>query len=305
MAFRHTLLIAPLLLALTACETAQENPNYEYSSTYNNDVPSRFAQNSRHPDQLQTAAPVRYVSTPQTQNSNLVQASSQGATANGTYTRVNHACVNNAAINCTPVPLQATTQQAVITPAYAPNYTLPADHQNAAQQNEPLARVFSEPLSEADYAPSPTENTYSADTVGTPGYEAIRQSQSLSAQSILEAQPSYQTYQPVAQPSAQPAPQAQYAGLQQTYTGGQSVTQNNANSAATSVVPVTAPAAAPLWPSSQTSLDGSYIVQAGDTVYSLSRGVCASVSEVQTLNRLDQNFSIQTGQTLKLPQSRC
>jgi len=85
MALRHTLIIAPLLLAIAACETAQENPNYKYSSTYGNTAPQVLAANSRHPDQTQTSAPVRYVSTAPTTttyNGNIVQVHIRGLIMN-------------------------------------------------------------------------------------------------------------------------------------------------------------------------------------------------------------------------------
>jgi len=97
MALRHILLIAPVVLALAACETAQENPNYQYSSTYGQQAPQALAQNSRHPDQIQ-AAPVRYeTQAPAQATSRVIQASAQSGTIGSspsTYTRVNHECLN-------------------------------------------------------------------------------------------------------------------------------------------------------------------------------------------------------------------
>lgn len=101
MALRHAFIVAPLLLTLTACETAQENPNYKYSSTYGEQAPQALAQNSRHPEQIQAAAPVRYVNTtsatPYSQNivQTSAQTSSQASAVNGTYTRVNHECLDS------------------------------------------------------------------------------------------------------------------------------------------------------------------------------------------------------------------
>jgi len=109
MAIRHTLIIAPLLLALTACETAQENPNYKYSSTYKETAP-HLAQNSRHPDQVQSPAPVRYVNTtPVQQGTQTIQTStihtsssaivpttySNTSSTQQIYTRVDSNCATN------------------------------------------------------------------------------------------------------------------------------------------------------------------------------------------------------------------
>jgi len=306
MALRHTLLIAPVLLALAACETAQENPNYKYSSTYGQQAPQALAQNSRTQTQLQTA-PVRYVTnTPNQASGPVIQASTQ--TADGaSYTRVNHACLNqerqrsligaglggsigaiagkklvggtkgtligaaaggvagygigDQTIKCDPVTAQAPTQQAVITPAYSSN----------TANTAPLQPIYAEPAAGSDYTPSLTENTYSSDTIGTPGFEAMQQSQSLNVTS-----PEYS--QPVAAPYSQ---QDQI------------------------IVPAATPSRPPVWPQSRTEIGGNYIVKAGDTVYSLSRQRCATVSSVQSLNNLDHDYNIQVGQALKLPASEC
>jgi len=288
MALRHTLIMAPVLLAITACETAQENPNYKHSSTYASNVPSQLAQNSRHPDRIQAshqqaAAPVRYenstytTSTTTAHNSNIIQASSQSSQVNGTYTRVNGDCFSQnrtyvgTGLDCNPAPVQASTQQAVITPAYTPNHTVLANHQ-AAPTNEPLQRVFAQPVSQPEYTPSPTENTYSSDSVGTPGYEVFRQAQSgtqttvtpsptpqsvgTQPLSVAAPPPAYQAYQPPAQPVSAP----QYAAIQPNSNIAPS-TQAYSETQETAVVPVTTPAAVPQWPSSQTPLGGGYIVK--------------------------------------------
>lgn len=319
MVLRHILLITPMVLALTACETAQENPNYKYSSTYGQQGTQVLAQNSRNPNPNSgqvVAAPVRYVTSSSSSSSpQIIQASTQ--TANGaTFTRVNHECLNqerqrsvigaglggtigaiagnklvggtkgtligaaaggvagygigDKTINCDPVVVQAPTQQAVITPAYSPGHV---------SSNGSLPQIFAEPVSEADYIPSPTENAFSSDTLGTPGFEAMQQSQS------LDSAPLYAQTQGagVSVPSySQPQPR-QAAPILQAAT----------------------PTAQPIWQESQTEINGGYIVKAGDTVYSLSRQQCTTVSAVQSLNNIDQNFNIQVGQSLRLPVSEC
>lgn len=332
MALRHALIIAPLLLAISACETAQENPNYKYSSTYGTQAPQALAQNSRHPDQTQTAAPVRYVSTAPAQSSNIVQTSTQTVGPNGTYTRVNHECLDkertrtligagiggsagalagnkliggtkgtligaaaggvagyglgDVSVNCDPIPVQASTQQAIITPAYNP-----AGSVTTSPVIEPYPPVFASADTTQAYTPSLTEDAYSADTEGTPGYEALQQSQSLSA----EAGSGYavQSYE------------------QQSYGSGGQYTSVPEQPLALApappqiIVPAATPANLPEWPQSHTALSGNYTVKAGDTIYSLSRNLCTSVTSVQQMNQLDRDFSIQIGQILKLPTSEC
>jgi len=49
----------------------------------------------------------------------------------------------------------------------------------------------------------------------------------------------------------------------------------------------------------------NYLVQTGDTVYSLARKLCVPVSAIQSSNGLDANYGIQIGQGLQLPASQC
>ncbi len=53
------------------------------------------------------------------------------------------------------------------------------------------------------------------------------------------------------------------------------------------------------------SVGQNYIVQQGDTVYSLSRKTCVGVNVIQSMNGLDADFAIQIGQSLTLPPSVC
>lgn len=50
---------------------------------------------------------------------------------------------------------------------------------------------------------------------------------------------------------------------------------------------------------------GNYRVVTGDTVYSLARQRCVSVSAIQTSNGLDATYGIKIGQSLNLPNSQC
>lgn len=351
MALRNAFIVAPLLLTLAACETAQENPNYKYSSTYGDQAPQALAQNSRHPEQIQAAAPVRYVNTTPTtpHNLNIVQTSSTQAHAvNGTYTRVNHECLNSErtrtlvgaglggsagaiagnkliggtkgtligaaaggiagygigdkTIDCDPIPVQASTQQAIITPAYSPSThnsgTISASNTQSASYPivfEPQATTIS--ASNTDYTPSLTEQHYSADTVGTPGYEVFQQSQYQS-----ETVNAAETYQYEAQGVAP----LTSAPVTENYAGYPAPSLTALPPVAPqSVVQVATPPNVPSWPEAQSQIGSDYIIKAGDTVYSLSRNLCTSVANIQSLNNLDRQFNIQAGQTLKLPSSEC
>ena len=327
MALRHTLLIAPLLLVIGACETAQENPNYKYSSTYGEQAPQVFAQNSRHPDQVQ-AAPVRYVQSVPSQTQPITQASAVTAyspdNSTGTYTRVNHECLDkernrtligaglggsagalagnkliggtkgtligaaaggvagyglgDASINCDPVEVHTQGAAPVIASAYnTPNATT-----HLAASETASSQTYEQSSTEAIYTASPTETIYNSETVGTPGYEAIQQSQTLSADVSATA------------PNAYPAPVQSYTPpAYETYA------------AAEPIVPANALGTQNIWSEGYNNVGGNYTVQAGDTIYSLSRNLCTTVGELKTLNSLDNKFSINVGQTLQLPTSKC
>jgi len=264
---------------------------------------------------VQSPAPVRYVNTtPVQQGTQTIQTStihtsssaivpttySNTSSTQPIYTRVDSNCATNG-IGCQPVSVTAAHQQPIIAQAHTPSHQaeplLLATH-----QNEPVNNVFASPNAQ-NYAPSLTENTYSADSIGTPGYEAVRQSQSLSADNSYASQ----TIAPVI--SQAPSNSTAFASAPLTSNSGAShsggFTGQPLVNTAPPIVPVVTPQNIPAWPQAHTSLGTNYTIKAGDTVYSLSRSICSSVSAVQTLNNLDQNFSIQVGQTLQLPASAC
>lgn len=299
-------------LALTACATAQENPNYQHSTRYQGSSPYTVTgQATTTPASYQTrSSPIVYDSpagySSVTQQP-VYQANSQYSTPS--YTQVNHDClskemnrqliggavggaagafagkeliggtkgtvagalvggvagygIGDKSINCDPVPVVAQPTQMIASPTYYPT----------TQPYQPAQVVPSTPYTTAETMPyvvqpsppaTPTD-TYYGDTVGTPGYEAIRQSQ------IETATPSVATttYQPATGTVTAAMSQEQYANpIQGGYGILHTVVQN-------------------------------------DTVYSLSRKLCSSVDEIQAMNGIDSNYSIKIGQNLKLPSSKC
>jgi len=49
----------------------------------------------------------------------------------------------------------------------------------------------------------------------------------------------------------------------------------------------------------------TYIVQEGDTAWSLSRKSCSSLSDLKTINNLEGDFLIKAGEAILLPASNC
>ena len=155
---------------------------------------------------------------------------------------------------------------------------------------------------------SPTEQAYNADQmVGTPGYEMMQ---------AQAAQQAPQSVAPTPAPESAPAPRptqlaAQPTGPREvTYDYAQNMIGQSSEEAAT---PTPAPApikmaeeAQPLAGTAVNAPTGySYRVQAGDTVYSMSRALCVPIADITGPNGIGADFAISIGQTLTLPASRC
>lgn len=90
------------------------------------------------------------------------------------------------------------------------------------------------------------------------------------------------------------------------YNSGGYVTQAAATAPAAQTtqrlydVPAQAVMPAPAKPAGMT-----YIVQEGDTAWSLSRKSCSSLSDLKTINNLEGDFLIKAGEAILLPASNC
>ena len=282
-------LIAPISIAvlLSACATSHENPNYEYSTRYEEAKPVQYA---AAPAQTQTAAPITH------------QASYQAQPA--TYTRVNHECLNketnrellgagigavaggvighetvggtkgtvigaaiggaagygiaDKSINCDPVAVPITQPQAVISPAYNPAAETPTyRYASVAGTEQSLG------LDTAGRIEAPTDAA-SDDTFGTPGYHAVQSAENGIAttdEAIIPVRP-------------------------KIYVSNAQANQTSANEAYSV---------------------GAYrheIIE-GDTVYSLSKQRCVEMDAIRQLNNLNAEYSIRLGDYLNLPASQC
>lgn len=279
------LLLIGSAFLVASCATAQENPNYQHSSKYgqtqvaNNSATAPNMTTQASTVATQTAQTDRYSDTHQHMNGQRdAETYSAGAGTAVTHTHVmgsNHDLTSSHAID---VNSAGTPGQATI---------LAVHPQNGST--------------------SPTEQAYNSDTmVGTPGYEMMR-----AQQNTRENHPSYPTapapsyeaapapiYTPYT-PQAAPAP----AGPRQVeYDYGENLRVNE------NAVPRT------MAPNSDQARPGvavnvltgqSYTVREGDTVYSLSRRLCAPIGDITTANGIGGDYAIAIGQTLNLPNSRC
>lgn len=246
------LLLIGTVFLVASCATAQENPNYQYSSKY--------------------GAPETTV---------LAQADPQ------------------------VMPAATTTSRDGVHSA--------VERTTAHTQSEPVAYGQAPILAAHPQLnnTSPTEQAYDTDRmVGTPGYEMMR-----AQQSADETHPSYPaarapiyevapapTYTPY---SSQTAPQP-LGPREVEYDYGENLRADE-NAPSVSAAPIYEPINSQPRPGTAVNvLTGqSYTVGEGDTVYSLSRRLCAPMAEITTANGIGGDYAIAIGQTLYLPNSRC
>lgn len=263
---------------LTACATAQENPNYKYSTKYKAGVPTTMVASTGI-----STAPVGYQAV---SNAPVAYESSQQAS----YTRVNQACLKKeknrellgAGIGGTVGAIVGKkviggTEGTVIGAGLggAAGYgigdkTIDCDPVTVAM---PLPQ--SAPVVSAAYV-SPTDTQFATiSDQGTPGYQVIQ------AQTVEM----YDT----------PASVSGAAGQEVSYDYSENVISADA---------ATMPEYSETRLMSGGAISG-HTVKQGDTVYSLSRRLCVGIDEIQSLNGLDANFGINIGDRLSLPASRC
>lgn len=271
MSARFLLLGTSLLLA--SCATAQENPNYQHSTKYG---------------QGQTQVADNVYSQP---DASTIQTPSATMPANYPATSTNGAQTHVATSQTGVTHTHAVGSGHSMTPAHA----IDTPHSNAGYVGNEGAMI------QADHpdtqAASPTERAYNSGQMqGTPGYEMMRaQGDAVQTQThpsypaprapVYEAAPAptYTPYTPPAAPTPAAPRQVQYDYGENLRADGQIQTGTAAN----------------------IGMGLSYVVQAGDTVYSLSRRLCAPMGDITTANGIGGDYAIAIGQTLYLPNSRC
>ena len=141
---------------------------------------------------------------------------------------------------------------------------------------------------------APTDIAYGTDQVtGTPGFMAM-QGQSAPA-AAQEAAPS---------PVVQSASSSLY-GSAQVHTGAGTPINYDVSRNLVTVDALTTGQEAGETVRMLPRVGQSYMVQPGDTVYSLSRKTCVGVNVIQSMNGLGADYGIKIGQSLTLPASIC
>lgn len=283
-------------IILTACATPQENPHYQHSTKYkgnplnspygaSNPVGTQVAHGYSTTDQYaSTGTVLNRVVVPETsqaaQDTRQViyeqssQDSSYASAAYGTttynepaYSRVAPVCIEQGLQNtpgCTPTSLPINTQSASVAQPYS-----------AGAQTLYVTNSSTTPL-------SPTEQAM-PESYGTPGYEAIRNSQAAPQWEAAETTQPLGVAVPVTQPFASPLPAPAVRPAQIQDARSPTIMQNQQSF----------------------NIGTQREIREGDTVYSFSRQLCTSVDEIKAINSLDGTFNIRLGDTIRLPASQC
>ncbi len=185
----------------------------------------------------------------------------------------------------------ATYTTSASTGAYTATAPQPAyDTQHSVQQTSTQQYATQQATTQfplIHHSLAPTDSSYGTrEVTGTPGYMAMQASQQANLAPAL--------------PAAQMVASAPMAAA------GTPVAYDYSRNLVVADVATSGPQIADtvrVYPQSTSGM--SYIVQPGDTVYSLSRRTCVGVQVIKSLNGLDANYGINIGQTLTLPTSVC
>lgn len=167
-----------------------------------------------------------------------------------------------------------------------------ATHQYAnAPTAETTAAAFETPAQIAATT-APTDSTYGTRVVsGTPGFMAIQAGQQGSS-NLAPDLPNAQIVTTAAMGAA---------GTPVDYDTSRNFIVVNSETTGYQIADEVR-----ILPNVQTAVTGQpYVVQPGDTVYSLSRQTCVGVNVIQSMNSLDATYGIKIGQTLRLPAPIC
>lgn len=309
---------------LTACATAQENPNYEYSTTYKGDTP--YVTQTAGTTVTTTTRPVTYVQTTPSASPTIIRetqavaspsyatqnASYQTVTAstasaqNASYTQLDHRC------------LSAETNRQLIGGAVGGTVGAVVGKKLIGGTKGTLAGAALGGA--AGYGIGDKSINCDPITVAIPQQSAtISPAYYGGAQTTGQAQMIYANAQS-ATPQA-PTDAAMPESITQSYgtPGYQAMMGQSPEIVGTT--PQTAPyqyqpaavttqaVSGPVMTSTSTMAlpygASSHQVIEGDTVYSLSRKRCASIEAVKQMNGLSADFAIKIGDTIALPASQC
>lgn len=322
--------LSAAVLVIGACTTAQENPNYKYSTKYKGSSPYQTTPTQT----VQSPVPVSYKTATAVHQGTSYQSYEQCRQANMNR-QIIGAGVGGSAGAVIGDKVVGGTAATVIgavaggAAGYAAgDATKQCEHlkpQPIAQQTYPSS--YQATHSYSNYEPATTSQGYSQ------GYDQGYNTGGYSTQGTAGGY-STQTYPAAATIPSTPAPTPEYVAavpLEPVATGPiqaptdmayaddtigtpgyhavmaaeQAVTDEPVGFGYSQVSPATVPAQTDVVTPSIMQGEVLHEVIENDTVYSLSRRQCVGVEDIQRINGLDATFNIRLGDFIKLPASRC
>ena len=266
----RTFLILPLsAILLGGCLTTQENPNYEYSTTYKGDTPGQ----NQYALSQQVAAPITTAA--------VSYGSPEARRIMGQTTLPDSSIVPAAAVSYgSPEARRIMGQPALPDPSIVPAASVTYGSPEAQSIMGQSASVLTT---------APTDSLYGAREVsGTPGFMALQNAQ----------QPA------TLQASAPALPPAQIVNVAPIMGAGIPVDYDYSRN----IITADAVTTGQQLPETVRVLQGAgqnYTVKQGDTVYRLARKTCVGVNVIQSMNGLNSDFAINIGQSIRLPTPAC
>jgi len=310
MSTRLILTLCASAAILSACATRQENPIYKYSTQYKSSNP--YGTTTSPPDiapvvyeNTQTDANVSYASTATHNQAYTVPASTE-------QTRIVNKCTMSAGIEtCHPVEIPVSAIQTAPAQTAQNGYLINA---SSVQNHGQLTQVDSDCLQGGAVVPCyPTEIPITTQaTVSQPYYaepEIIMANTGTASTSIATA-PTDSNYGGILNGTpgyyaVHGTPDADVSAPYQA--DSYAFTQIETTQQTPNVVSATSLPSNHLFSDSYISGDGGMLhhIVEGDTVYSLARKTCTSVTEIKSLNGLNADSYIRLGDNIRLPASRC
>lgn len=294
---------------LAACATAQENPNYQYSTKYKGASPyatqTQMATNSAAPA---TTQPARYVQTQPVTHAGVQNASYQSVSPNtasysgaqvASYTQLDHRCLSKETNRQLLGGALGGSVGAVIGKKVIGGT-------KGVVAGAALGGAAGYGIGDKSINCDPVQVPITAQTpVVSQAYYANQ----TNGHSPNQPQVIYANTQSVSAPA--PTDAAMPAVITQSYGTPGYQAMLNARDDINAYVPDAAPQVVNVRANTtaayamSTTMNGNHQVVEGDTVYSLSRKLCTSIDDIKQMNGLGADFNIKIGDSLHLPASRC
>jgi len=273
-------LIATTMLAIAGCSTTAENPNYQQTTKYKGSSPysgEAVVQNANY--QTQTTAPVTYVQQAgydqnyqeciSKESNRKIIGTAAGGVVGGLVGR-KVAGDNKTLGTVAGAAIGGAAGYGIADKTVNCDPVAPTVVRQTAPtyQAVPQAVTYEAPRAEQGL----TENTASLGENGTPGYYAVNGIEAPTQAPELTTEPQFAQIQTLQPQQIQPEP----IPVPTTFTA----IPQSAGTIRHTVVP-------------------------GDTLYSLARTTCSSVTEIQNLNTINAEFYIRAGEDILLPSGRC